>query len=78
MHVGTLPKLLDQCRRITSNRSRWFNIKTAMAHHSIIQKEVDELLARGSIEPSTGGTGFYFNIFVVLKHTGGLQPIFNL
>ena len=31
---------------------RHFNIKTATAHHSIIQQEVDELLAKGVIEPS--------------------------
>ena len=29
-----------------------------MAHHPVIQNEVDELLAKGSFEPSTGGTGF--------------------
>ena len=44
----------------------------------IIQKEVDELLAKGAIEPSSGGAGFYSNVFVVPKHTGGLHPIFNL
>ena len=45
------------------------------AHHPVIQKEVDELLAKGAIEPSSGGAGFYSNIFVVPKHTGGLCPI---
>ena len=30
-----------------------------MAHHSIIWKEVDELLAKGSIEPWMGCVGFY-------------------
>ena len=29
-----------------------FNIKVAAAHHPVIQKEVDELLAKGAIEPS--------------------------
>ena len=29
-----------------------------MAHHPII-KEVDELLAKSTIEPLTGGAGFY-------------------
>ena len=29
-----------------------FNVKAAAAHHSVIQKEVDELLAKGAIEPS--------------------------
>ena len=50
----------------------------AAAHHPVIQKEVDELLAKGAIEPSSGGAGFYSNVFVVPKHTGGLQPILNL
>ena len=48
------------------------------AHHPIFQREVDEILAKGAIEPSSGGTGFYFRVFVVPKHTGGLQPILNL
>ena len=33
---------------------------------------------RGAIEPSSGGTGFYFNVFVVPKCIGGLQTILNL
>ena len=55
-----------------------FNAKVAAAHHPIIQKEVDELLAKGVIEPSSGGAGFYSSMFVVPKHTGGLQSIHNL
>ena len=55
-----------------------FNVKVATTHHSIIQKEVDELLAKGAIEPSSGGAGFYSSIFVVPKHTGGLWPILKL
>ena len=49
-----------------------FNVKVAAAHHPIIQKEVDELLAKGVIEPSSGGAGFYSSMFVVPKCTGGL------
>ena len=49
-----------------------FNVKAAAAHHPVIQKEVDELLAKGAIEPSLGGAGFYSSMFVVPKHTGGL------
>ena len=30
------------------------------------------------IEPSSGGAGFYSSMFVVPKHTGGLQPKLNL
>ena len=55
-----------------------FNVKAAAAHHPVIQKEVDELLAKGAIEPCSGGAGFYFSMFVVPKHTGGLCPILNL
>ena len=49
-----------------------FNIKVVAAHHPVIQKEVDELLAKEAIEPSSGGAGFYSSVFVVPKHTGGL------
>ena len=54
-----------------------FSVKVAVAHHPIIQK-VDELLAKGAIEPSCGGADFYSSVFVVPKHTGSLQPILNL
>ena len=30
------------------------------------------------IEPCSGGSVFYSSMFVVPKHTGGLQPILNL
>ena len=30
------------------------------------------------IEASSGGAGLYSSVFVVLKHTGGFQPILNL
>ena len=50
----------------------------ATTYHPIIQKEVDELLAKGVIEPSSGGAGFYSSMFVVPKPTGGLWPILNL
>ena len=53
-------------------------MKAAAAHHSIIQKEMDELLAKGVIEPSSGGAGFYSSVFVVHKHAGSLWPILNL
>ena len=55
-----------------------FNVKAAAAHHPVIQKEVDELLAKGATEPSSGGAGFYSSMFVVPTHTGGLCPILNL
>ena len=49
-----------------------FNVKAVAAHHPVIQKEVDELLIKGVIEPSSGGPGFYSSVFVLPKHTGGL------
>ena len=49
-----------------------FNVRAAAAHHPVIQKEVDELLSKGTIEPSSGGAGFYSSMFVVPKCTGGL------
>ena len=52
-------------------------MKAAAAHHPIIQ-EVDALLAKGMIEPSSGGACFYSSVFDVPKHTGGLWPILNL
>ena len=55
-----------------------FNVKVVAAHHPIIEREVDELLAKGAIEPSSGGAGFYSSVFVIPQHTGGLQPILNL
>ena len=55
-----------------------FNVNAAAAHHPVIQREVDELLAKGAIEPSSGGAGFYSSVFVVPKCTGGLWPILNL
>ena len=55
-----------------------FNVKAAAVHHPVIQKEVDELLAKGAIEPSSSGAGFYSSMFMVPNHTGGLHPILNL
>ena len=49
-----------------------FNVKAAAVHHTVIQREVDELLAKGAIEPSSGSAGFYSSMFVIPKHTGGL------
>ena len=53
-------------------------VKVAATHHPIIQKEVDGLLSRGVIGPSSGGAGFYSSVFVVPKCTGGLWPILSL
>ena len=42
-----------------------FNVKVAVAHHPVIQKEVDELLAKGTVEPSSGGSCFYSSMLIV-------------
>ena len=55
-----------------------FNVMAGTTHLPIIQKEMDELLANGAIELSSGGAGFYSRVFVVPKSTGGLRPILNL
>ena len=49
-----------------------------VAHHPIIQKEVDELPVEGASKPYSAGVSFYSNVFVVPKHTGVLWPILNL
>ena len=57
---------------------RQFNFKVAATPHPIIQKEVDELLAKGATELSSGGAGVYSRVFVLPKCTGDLQPMLNL
>ena len=56
----------------------FINVKVAAGYHLVIQREFDELLAKGAIEPSSGGAGFYSSVFVVPKGTGGLCPILIL
>ena len=51
-----------------------FNVKVPAAHHPVIQKEVDELLAKGAIEPSSGGARFYSSVFVDLSILGASDP----
>ena len=46
-----------RCHLLLFHNFKWFNILAATAY-PIIQKEMDELLAKGAIEPSTAGTGF--------------------
>ena len=48
------------------------NIRVTIAHHPVIQKELDDQLAKGATVPSTCGSGFYSHVFVVLMGTGGL------
>ena len=69
---------LVSCHPLLFFNFRTLNIKAIPAHHPIIKKEVDELLAMGAIEPYTGGVGFYSNLVVVPNHIGGLHPILNL
>ena len=44
---------------------KWFNIKAATSY-PVRQKEVDEILVQGAVEPTTDGAGFYSDVFVVL------------
>ena len=48
-----------------------FSIKAAKVQCSVIQEAVQELLAKGDIEPSSGGTGFYsyvvYSLYSVLS-----------
>ena len=53
-----------------------YNIKAALAHHPVIQKEVNGQLVKGATEPSTVGTDFvaetkHINLFIKDKL---LQP----
>ena len=53
------------------------NIDAFAAHHPLIRKEVDNLLAKDTTKPSTGGAGFYSNVFVVPKCTGSSHHMLN-
>ena len=59
------------CTSLFSNFKQ-LNIKAVVAHHHVTYNEIDKQLAKGATEPSTCGTGFYSNVFVVLRCTGGL------
>ena len=59
------------------NNYNQFNIKASVTYHPSIQREVDGLLAKGDIRPSTLA-GFFLNVFVVNRQTGTLHPILNL
>ena len=67
-----------RCHPSFFSNFRQFDINPAVAYHSIIQKEVDELLPKSAIQPSAGGTDFYCNVFVVPKYTDDLWPIIIL
>ena len=41
---------------------KWLDIKASVVHHPVIQKQVEELLAKGAFKPSTSGADFYSNI----------------
>ena len=46
--------------------------KAALAHHPIIQREMNELYTKGAIEPSTGAPGFYSSMYFVPNYIAGL------
>ena len=43
-----------------------------MVHNPVIQREIQESLAKGAIKSSLVGIGFYSSVFVIPKHSGGL------
>ena len=45
-----------RCHPHLFHNFKQFNIKAATAHHPVIQKEVDELLDKSAIEPSTSSS----------------------
>ena len=55
--------------------NKWFSSSASAAHDPIMQKEVDELLAKGVWEPLTGGARFYSYGSVVPQCTSALWPI---
>ena len=57
---------------------KWSNIKVAAAHHPVIQKEVNKLLAKGTTEPFDGAAGIYSNVYMVPKYMDGLWLILYL
>ena len=63
-----------RCHPLLFHNFKWFNIKIAAIHNPFIQKEMDELIAKGAIELSTGGA----SSFVVHEHTDALQPVLSL
>ena len=54
-----------RCCPLLFHSFRQFNIEATPAHYPIIQKDVNELLAKGAIEACTGGTGLCSNTFLV-------------
>ena len=56
-------------------RNFWqLNVTADAVPHAVIQ-EVDKLLSKGAVEPSSGSAGFYSSVLFVPKHTGGFQPM---
>ena len=47
-----------RCHHLLFSHFKWLNIKPAKAHKLVIQREMDELLAKGATEVLAGGTGF--------------------
>ena len=47
-------------------------MNVATAYCLVVQKVVDELLAKGITEPSTGSASFYSNVLVAPKFTDAL------
>ena len=58
-----VPHLQLRWHTLFFHNFKLFNTKAAMAHHPIIQKDVDELLARDAIDPWMGGVSLYSYIY---------------
>ena len=67
-----------RCHPLLFCNYKQFNIKAAIAHHPVIQKDINKLLAKCATEPSASDAGFYLSMFVVPKHMGALHCTLNL
>ena len=73
LNMITAHHLQLRCNPLLFHNYKWLNIKATFAQHSFIWKEVDELLAKGATETSTGGAGFYSNVFVASNVSVGIN-----
>ena len=57
-----------------------FQAPTSWEEHQVVQTEVDEMLAKGAIEPvyNPSSPGFYSRLFTIPKSSGGFRPILDL
>ena len=63
-----------RCPSLLFCNFKQFNIKAAMDYDPVVQKDLDELLAKGSIQSSSGGASFCPKVCLVPLLNVGLQP----